>query len=139
MDDSFHSKRLSLVHDELYKVKRSPAAILSYVMAKGVAKYFPERLAIRLFESSSANAAVAITNSRGFEDKVHINGMTVEAVAGFLPLPPGLPIGVVVGSYGSVIHLSVNADKWAVPDADIFLSWVLDEYKLLCKEAALKA
>jgi len=32
----------------------------------------------------------------------------------------------------------VTAEKWAVPDADKFLTWVLDEYKLLCTEASLK-
>jgi len=132
------SERLALVHDELYKVKRSPAAILSFGMAKLMASYFPERLAVRLFQSSSANAAVAVTNSRGPEEKVHINGRPVEALNGFLPLPPGLPVGVVVGSYNSKVSLSLNADKFAIPDADKFLGWVLDEYHLLVKEAALK-
>ena len=29
-------------------------------------------------------------------------------------------------------------EKWAVPDADKFLGWILDEYKLLCKEADMR-
>ena len=62
----------------------------------------------------------------------------MESVAGFYPLPPGLPVGVLVQSYGNVVSLSVTAEKWAVPDADQFLKWVLEEYQLLCKEAALK-
>jgi hypothetical protein len=58
-------------------------------------------------------------------------------MTGFYPLPPGLPVGVLVQSYGNVVSLSVTAEKWAVPDADQFLAWVLDEYKLLCTEASM--
>ena len=65
-----------------------------------------------------------------------MNGRRVETIQGFLPLPPGLPVGIVVGSYGNVISLSINAEPWAVPDGDEFLGWVVDEYKLLCKEVA---
>jgi len=133
------SERLQLVHASLDKVKRSPAPVLGYLIAKFTSQWLPESWAVGLFRRSSANAAVAITNSRGYEEKVHINGRTVESMVGFIPLPPGLPVGVVVQSYGSVISLTVNAEKWAVPDADKFLSWVLEEYKLLCKEASLKS
>ena len=56
-------------------------------------------------------------------------------LAGFLPLPPGIPIGVVVQSYAGTISLSVTSEKWAVPDADKFLRWTLDEYNRLSEEA----
>lgn len=132
------SERLALVHGALDVVKRSPAPFLSYCFARFVSHWLPQSVATRMFHRSSANAAVAITNSRGYEEKVHINGLKVESMAGFIPLPPGLPVGVVIQSYGSKISLSVNAEKWAVPDADQFLGWVIEEYQLLCKEAALK-
>lgn len=134
---SFASERLAQVHQSLDKSKRSPAPIVSYYLAKFISTWLPERLAVPIFYGSSANAAVAITNSRSlFQKKVHINGRRIEASGGFLPLPPNIPVGVVVSSYGSVISLSVNAETWAVPDADKFLSWILDEYKLLCVEAS---
>ena len=78
---------------------------------------------------------MAVSNNRGYDKKLHINGMTVESAAGFIPLPPGLPIGVVVQSYAGTMSLSVTAEKWAVPDPDKFLRWVLDEYQRLCEEA----
>ena len=129
------SERLKQVHSSLDIVKRSPAPIIGYLMAKLSSNYLPESLATTLFRRSSANAAVAISNSRGYEKKVHINGRAVESITGFYPLPPGLPVGVLIQSYGNVVSLSVTAEKWAVPDADQFLAWVLDEYKLLCIEA----
>lgn len=130
------AKRFLSVHNSLLSCKSSPAPFLGYMMAKVISKFLPESIAVRIFKASSANAAVAITNSRGFEEKVHIDGRRVESIAGFLPLPPGLPVGVVIGSYGGEIHLSVNAETWAVPDSDKFLGWILDEYKRLRNEAA---
>mmetsp|Transcript_31982 Transcript_31982/g.37286 ORF Transcript_31982/g.37286 Transcript_31982/m.37286 type:complete len:578 (-) Transcript_31982:20-1753(-) len=135
MENASAKKRLLQVHDNLYKSKHSMAPVLSYYMAKFISIYLPESLAVPIFHRSSANAAVAVTNSRGYEKKLHINGRAVESMAGFLPLPPGLPVGIVVHSYGSIVSLSINAEKWAVPDADLFLTWILDEYKKLCIEA----
>lgn len=135
--NSSSSKRFLSVHDSLLSSKSSPAPLLGYMMAKAISKFLPENVAVRIFKASSANAAVAITNSRGFQEKVHIGGRRVESIAGFLPLPPGLPVGVVIGSYGGEIHLSVNAETWAVPDSDKFLGWVLDEYKIIRKEASI--
>ena len=40
-----------------------------------------------------------------------------------------------VQSCAGVISLTVTAEKYAVPDADKFLSWVIDDYKRLCEEA----
>ena len=129
--------RLLQVHSSLDKGKKSPAPICGYVMARLSSQFLPERWAVRVFRKSNANAAVAVTNARGYPEKVHINGRRVESIQGFLPLPPGLPVGIVVGSYGNVVSLSINAEKWAVPDGDKFLGWIIEEYKLLCKEIAI--
>jgi len=128
------SDRLLSVHSSLASVKRSPAPILSYLAARFAADYLPEGLAKRLFRGANANAAVAISNARGFDRKVHIDGRPLEAAHGFLPLPPGLPCGVVVQSYAGVVSISLTAEKWAVPDADRFVGWILDEYVALCEE-----
>ena len=129
------SDRLLSVHSSLASVKRSPAPILSYLAARFAADYLPEGLAKRLFRGANANAAVAISNARGFDRKVHIDGRPLESAHGFLPLPPGLPCGVVVQSYNGIVSISVTAEKWAVPDADRFVGWILDEYVALCEES----
>ena len=131
------TQRLLQVHSSLYAGKTSPAPLLGYLMARFTSQFLPESWAVYCFNKSNANAAVAVTNGRGYPKKVHMNGRRVETIQGFLPLPPGLPVGIVVGSYGNVISLSINAESWAVPDGDEFLGWVVDEYKLLCKEVAL--
>jgi hypothetical protein len=129
------STRLRNVHSSLSSVKNSPAPILSYAIAKFCSSYLPENWTKSMFARSNANASVVVTNARGSPQKLHLNGQTVESSHGFLPLPPGIPIGVVVQSYAGVVSLSVTAEPFAVPDADKFLSWVVEEYKRLSDEA----
>ncbi|KAL7531999.1 hypothetical protein ACHAWF_003983 [Thalassiosira exigua] len=130
------AERLQRVHRSLLKSKRSPAPFLSHKMAKFCSDYLPEGWTKAIFERANANACVVVSNVRGYDKKLHLNGMAVESSAGFLPLPPGIPVGVVVQSYAGAISLSVAAEKFAVPDADKFLRWVLDEYQRLREEAS---
>mmetsp|Transcript_1351 Transcript_1351/g.2355 ORF Transcript_1351/g.2355 Transcript_1351/m.2355 type:complete len:159 (+) Transcript_1351:3-479(+) len=130
------SERLRRVHESLLYSKRSPAPFVSHHMAKFCSEYIPEEWAKSIFQRANANACVVVSNTRGYDKKLHIRGMTVESVAGFLPLPPGIPVGVVVQSYAGTMSLTLTAEKWAVPDADKFLSWVVDEYQRLRVEAS---
>ena len=130
------SDRLFKVHQSLKGSKQSPAAFLSHYSAKFCSNYLPEQWTKNIFERANCNACVTISNNRGHKDKIHINGMQVESAHGFLPLPPGIPIGVVVQSYAGVMSLSVTAEKWAVPDPDKFIGWCLDEYTRLLEAAA---
>ena len=130
------SDRLFKVHQALKRSKQSPAAFLSHYLAKFCSDYLPEQWTMGIFQRANANACVAISNNKGYKEKIHLNGMRVESAHGFLPLPPGIPIGVVVQSYAGVMSLSVTAEKWAVPDADKFLRWTLDEYSRLLETAA---
>jgi len=130
------SDRLLKVHQSLKRSKQSPAPFLSHYLAKFCSDYLPEQWTKNIFQRANCNACVAISNNRGYKDKIHLNGMQVESAHGFLPLPPGIPIGVVVQSYAGVMSLSVTAEKWAVPDPDKFLRWVLDEYSALLETAA---
>jgi len=71
---------------------------------------------------------VCVSNVRGPEEALHVDGRTVESVVGFVPPPPGVPIGIVVQSYAGGVSLTCNADKNVVPDSDKFLGYVLEEY-----------
>mmetsp|Transcript_25797 Transcript_25797/g.46551 ORF Transcript_25797/g.46551 Transcript_25797/m.46551 type:complete len:657 (+) Transcript_25797:131-2101(+) len=130
------TERLYQVHKSLLYSKRSPAPFVSHYIAKFCSDYLPEEWTKSIFQRANANACVVVSNNRGYDKKMHIHGMAVESAAGFLPLPPGIPIGVVVQSYAGTMSLSVTAEKWAVPDADKFLRWTLDEYHRLHEEAS---
>ena len=49
-----------------------------------------------------------------------------------------LQLPTVVQSYAGGMSLSVTAEKWAVPDADSFLIWVMEEYIRLRDSAGIK-
>jgi hypothetical protein len=128
------SDRLLKVHNTLSWLKQSPAPILSYLFARA-SGYMPSSWTKYLFRQASVNACVSISNVRSSPSKLHIDSHTVESIAGFLPLPPGIPIGVVVTSYAGTLSLTVTAQPWAVPNADQFLVWVLEEYQRLLDES----
>ena len=147
-------ERLIKVHSVLNARKQTPIAVLSYLMA-GLMGYIspsssndastnptgysvgssPSSWTPWIFRKAHANASVVVTNVRGPETEVHIEGRSVRSFLGFLPLPAGVPIGIVVSSYGNKMTLTVTAEEYAVPDADLFLKWVRNEYELLKRRA----
>ena len=126
--------RLMEVHKTLDWVKRSPAPWIGYLSAR-TSSILPLSWTKYLFRKASANACLSISNVRGSPKKLHMDGHTIQSMAGFLPLPPGIPVGVVVMSYAGVVSLTVTAQPWAVPDADQFLVWMLEEYQRLLRES----
>ena len=131
-------ERLLLVHDELASVKGTPAALLSHILAKTLSyssRVLPANFIAWMYKRSSAGSIAVVSNNRGLPRHVHLGGRRIEAMHGFVPLPPGIPIGVVVMSYAGNVNLTVTAEPWAVPDSDRFLTWVLDEYMNLLMAA----
>lgn len=128
-------KHLMNVSRTLGFLKRSPTPLISYFMAKAASDYLPVSITQHLFRNANQNAVVVVSNVRGPEKELHWNGRSIKKMGGFVPLPPGIPIGITVFSYSGMVGLAVNADKRVVPDADLFLSWVLEEYIKLCNEA----
>lgn len=130
--------RFASVHRTLHAVKSTPAPLLSNFLAKSLSysqAMLPSRLTAWIFAKSSAGSVVVVTNTRGSPTPVHLGGRLVETMFGFVPLPPGVPVGVVVGSYAGSMHLTLTAEPWAVPDGDQFLAWVLEEYLKLLSAA----
>ncbi|CAJ1935186.1 unnamed protein product [Cylindrotheca closterium] len=148
------TERLMQVHNTLYARKMTPAAVWSYLTAKAVgtvgfgggssgpidSSAADNTFIPWAFEKSHANASVVVTNVRGPETMVHLDGRRIERFLGFLPLPPGIPVGMVVQSYANNLTLTIMAEPWAVPDAmgDLFLSWVVEEYDALRKQANIQ-
>eukprot|EP00804_Cyclotella_cryptica_P018705 CCRYP_007192-RA/>CCRYP_007192-RA protein AED:0.03 eAED:0.03 QI:254/1/1/1/0.33/0/4/1554/658 len=130
------TERILQVNKSLSHSKNSPAPLISHYLAKFCSDYLPDKWTQSLFKRANANACVVVSNNRGYHKKLHIGGMAIEAAHAFLPLPPGIPVGVVVQSYAGGVSLSVTAEKWAVPDPDTFLMWVMEEYERLRNEAA---
>ena len=127
-------QRLARVHRSLRTIKNTPAPYLSHWVAKASSKILPASWASYLYRRANAGATVVITNVRGYPKAMHYRGREVESVYGFIPIPPGIPIGVVVQSYNGRMTLSLTAESWAVPDGDQFMAWALEEYMALVEE-----
>lgn len=140
-DGTMCQKRLQIVHNELSVLKKLPIALLSHIGAKALsytASILPLSWVSKLYESSNAGSIAVISNNRSSSTPLHLNGRTVESFYGFVPLPPGIPIGLVLLSYNGTINCTVTAQSWAVPDADQFIIWMLEEYVNLVKCAQVK-
>ena len=124
--------RLLQVHKELHGRKSTPGAFIGFMTAKifGGLHQSTNRFTAWIFSKSHASASAVLTNVRGPEQYIHIDGRRVESTIGFIPLPPNIPIGVVCQSYAGQIGLTVTAEPWAMydEDADLFLSWIVEEY-----------
>jgi hypothetical protein len=73
---------------------------------------------------SRVQADVAVSNVRGPEKPIHLCGHEVTQIVGFLPPPPGCPVGIAVTSYRGSLQLSVNADE-TVSTSPFFLFFLL--------------
>ena len=131
-------ERLRQVHRELSVAKKLPTAFLAHYLAKFTSQVLPQSWATYLYSRATASSSCVVTNVKGFDKAIHLNGSKVLSAYGFVPLAPGLPIGVVVGSYNGEVTLSVTAQPWAVPDADQFTSWIMEEYLELVQAASVK-
>ena len=134
-------ERVAAVHKELAAMKRTPAAYLSHWLAKGLSfssHVLPRSWIAWMYSHSNAGSVAVVSNNRGAPKHIHVGGRRVESIHGFVPLPPGIPIGVVVMSYAGNINLTLTAEPWAVPDADQFLAWILEEYLRLLELAKQK-
>ena len=135
--------RLERVHDTLHDLKKTPTPLLSYLLVRLISStsgyLLPSKWTQYMFSKANAGAVAVVTNVQGPPTKIHVGGRRIESMHGFVPLPPGVPIGVVVGSYAGDMHMSLSAEPWAVPDGDQFLVWVLEEYQSLLKQAQQKA
>ena len=112
----------------LQRGKNSPAALVSWILAKLTSTYTPNWFSRYMIKKFNAKSVAVISNVKGWPFHVHWLGRKVGSLCAFLPLPPGIPIGIVLQSYDGQVSFSINADKRAVPDANKFAQWMLDEF-----------
>ena len=132
--DDWNSKdRVKAISKELAFQKKLPSPYISWYLARFFTVYFPESVTKWALRRFSANSCAAISNVRGFPIPVHFENRPVKMICAFVPLPPGIPIGIVVSSYDGEVSFGLNCDHKIVPDAVKFGDWMLEEYNRLLK------
>ncbi len=91
-------------------IKRTPEQHFAFLLARA-AGALPRRWIQHAFESSSMHTTLCVSNVRGPDAPLHIDGRKVVEVAGFLPPPPGIALGIAVFSYAGNVMFSVAADN----------------------------
>ena len=88
---------------------------------------------------ANCHAVAVISNVHGYPFEIHWNGRPIKMICPFLPLPPKIPVGIMATSYDGKIILSVESgDERVVPDAEVFLDFMLEEYEAIKQELAQK-
>ena len=126
--------RVKTISKQLSEGKQTPAPWIAWLIAKFLSDYTPQSFAKIAMIKAQAQAVAVISNIRGFPTPVHWLRRRVQVLCAFLPLPRGIPIGIMIMSYAGNVSFSVNADSRAVPDAEQFADWMMEEFNLLKKE-----
>lgn len=121
--------RLQDITKILHKEKNLPAPLISWALVSLFNNFAPEWLQKWAMKEFNANSCAVVSNVRGFPFEVHWLGRKVKFISAFLPLPPGIPIGVMLQSYNGNISFSLSTDKKVVPDDDQFAGWMIEEYE----------
>ena len=116
---------------EMKVVKSTPMAFLSHYGAAAMSALVPASLATAALQLAAGGAEVAVSNVRGPAQPLHLLGRPIQAIVGFVPPPPGTPVGVFAGSYNGALSLSANVDPEYVPDAQRFVDDVLEAWEQL--------
>lgn len=120
--------RAAKISQILHRDKSSPAALISWWLAKFSSDFAPDWWTKLMMRKFNAKSVAVVSNVKGWPFQVHWLGRKVGFLCAFLPLPPGIPIGIILQSYGGNVSLSINADRRAVPDANKFIEWMIEEY-----------
>jgi len=127
--------RLKKISQVMNAAKRSPEADLGFALGKIV--YILPSWISRLFMSSLTSGVECVfTNVRGPDMELHLLGHKIVNFMGFVPPPPGVSLGVAVGSFFGNVQFSISADHAllgkAAPDIAKLFS---EELELLTKAA----
>eukprot|EP00968_Pinguiococcus_pyrenoidosus_P016593 scaffold1610_cov257-Pinguiococcus_pyrenoidosus.AAC.46 len=85
--------------------KATPMALVAALSALWTATVLPGQ-AQQILETASAGTLMTISNVRGPATEVHFNNRPVTAMVPFVPPPPGVPVGVMVGHSQTVLLCS---------------------------------
>jgi hypothetical protein len=131
------ASRLQIICLHMQRNKRLPEPHLTHTISQ-IFSHMPKRLTNMVFKGFSQQASAVLTNVRGPTKQISFLGRPVRTLAGFVPPPIGIAIGVAVGSYADDLALTFNVDENIIPDPSLLMQFFLDEYEDLKQQAKSK-
>ena len=123
--------RLRQISKTLSRIKQTPAPLISWFTTSLISWLGSEAVAKDVIVRANCHATAVVSNVHGFPFQIHWKGRPVGMLCPFLPLPPGVPVGICCTSYDGKLILSVEADANIVPDPKQFLDYMLEEYEAI--------
>jgi len=123
--------RMAAVRD-LVARQRSEPALASTDAIAGVLNRLPTTMTTQLFGSMLKGVDFITSNVPGTPVPVYVAGAQIEANFPFGPLS-GAATNVVLLSYVDELHIGVNTDPAAIPDADVFLACLQEGFEEIRK------
>jgi WS/DGAT/MGAT family acyltransferase len=123
--------RMAVVRD-LVARQRSEPALASTDAIAGVLNRLPTSVTTQLFGSMLKGVDFITSNVPGTPVPVYVAGARIEANFPFGPLS-GSATNVVLLSYVDELHIGVNTDPAAIPDAEVFLECLQEGFEEIRK------
>lgn len=111
---------LRAMHRTMRWCKRSSESVFSYLTAALFGE-LPLSWQHALAARTLGNVDFCVSNVVGPDRQLHLLGHPIKQIVGFVPPPPGVPLGIVISSYAGKLQLSVAADQNVVGDAQPLL------------------
>ena len=136
-NDQGSRARLHQVQAVLKMAKHSPEALVSYQLASLASCLPREWVSDAVTAGGNSSSSVIMSNVRGPPKQLHINGSAIQSLIGFLPTPPGVALGIGLGTYAGKLGLSVTCDRcMGENSAETLLGLMLEEHTRFLREVS---
>jgi diacylglycerol O-acyltransferase len=127
--------RLNEVRTRMNRAKRSPEALVSYALAACTGCLPDSVIQCGLTAAGSSRASTIMSNVRGPTETLHVQGLAMGKLFGFLPTPPSVGLGIGLGTYAGQLNISVACDKELMgDDAGLVLQMIIEESEAIIKK-----
>ena len=131
--------RLKAIRQRMEVAKARPEALVSHGLAVCSGCLPTPAVKCALASAGNARASTIVSNVRGPPEALHLDGKKLSSLYGFLPTPPGVALGVGIGTYAGRLCVSVCCDRGLLgDDSHELLRRMLDEHASLCATAATR-
>jgi len=134
-------ERLHEVHRRLMVAKSWPEAVVSNAIASFTGCLPDAIVRCGLSKAGNGRTSTIMSNVRGPTEKLHMRGVDISSLNGFLSTPAGVALGLGLGTYAGRVALSVSCDRGLLGDdaAGQLMQMMIDDHEALCAAVDVSA
>lgn len=124
-------QRLRWITREMNYNKTLPERYFTYGLTFFIQKILPPNIMKRFYGYMSYLQSGIVTNVQCPPGQLSIDGIRMTGCFALTPIPPGSSLGVAALSYNGHVNVSINTEKVVIPDPELLLRYMMDEYRSL--------